>query len=51
MAVAIESDWPDAYRIDRYLQGKGDVNQCEQALSEFKRFPVWMCRNRHFHLS
>ncbi len=45
MAVAIEGDWPDAYRIHRYLQGVGDKNEWQQALSEFKRFPTWMWRN------
>lgn len=45
MAVAIEGDWPDAYRIHRYLQGVGNKNEWDQALSEFKRFPTWMWRN------
>lgn len=45
MAVMIEGDWPDAYRIHRYLQGKGDPNQAETALEDFKRFPTWMWRN------
>lgn len=45
MAVAIEGDWPDAYRIHRYLQGKGNKENMEEALSEFKRFPTWMWRN------
>lgn len=45
MAVAIEGDWPDAYRIHRYLQGKGDKRNSEQALDDFKRFPIWMWRN------
>lgn len=45
MAVAIEGDWPDAYRIHRYLQGKGNKNDWDDALSDFKRFPTWMWRN------
>lgn len=43
MAIAIEGDWPDAYQIHRYLQGKGDDEQ--QALQGFQRFPTWMWRN------
>lgn len=45
MAIAIEGDWPDAYRIHRYLQGIGHKKDWEQALDEFKRFPTWMWRN------
>lgn len=45
MAIAIEGDWPDAYRIHRYVQGMGDKNDWEQALDTFKRFPKWMWRN------
>jgi erythromycin esterase-like protein len=45
MAIAIEGDWPDAYRIHRYLHGKGDTNNWEDALCDFKRFPTWMWRN------
>lgn len=46
MAVAIEGDWPDAYQIHRYLQGAGEKNDCQQALSHFQRFPAWMWRNQ-----
>ncbi|MFZ2314450.1 MAG: erythromycin esterase family protein [Gammaproteobacteria bacterium] len=45
MAVAIEGDWPDAYRIHRYLQGKDSEKNWKQALEDFKRFPTWMWRN------
>ena len=45
MAVMIEGDWPDAYRVHRYIQGQGDANQSEQALDDFIRFPKWMWRN------
>lgn len=45
MAVAIEGDWPDAYRINRYVQGLGDSEASETALQSFKRFPSWMWRN------
>jgi erythromycin esterase-like protein len=45
MAVAIEGDWPDAYRIHRYIQGTGSKIDWQEALADFKRFPVWMWRN------
>jgi erythromycin esterase-like protein len=45
MAVAIEGDWPDAHRVHRYLQGRDEVQDAENALEDFKRFPTWMWRN------
>jgi erythromycin esterase-like protein len=46
MAVAIEGDWPDAYRIHRYIQGVGSKVAWKAALEDFKRFPTWMWRNK-----
>lgn len=45
MAVAIEGDWPDTYRVNRYLQGSMKNDDCEKSLEGFKRFPNWMWRN------
>jgi erythromycin esterase-like protein len=44
-AVAAEADWPDAYRVNRYVHGHGDDPDASAALSGFKRFPAWMWRN------
>jgi erythromycin esterase-like protein len=44
-AVAVEADWPDACRVNRYVQGRGDDTSVEQALRGFERFPAWMWRN------
>jgi erythromycin esterase-like protein len=45
-AVAIEGDWPDAYRVHRFVTGSGDQHaQPTDALSGFRRFPAWMWRN------
>ena len=44
-AVAIEGDWPDAYRVNRYVQNTGDDVDAVGALSGFARFPTWMWRN------
>ncbi len=44
-AVAVEADWPDAYRVNRYLMGKGGDPEVIDALGGFKRFPQWMWRN------
>jgi erythromycin esterase-like protein/predicted phosphoribosyltransferase len=44
-AVAVEADWPDAYRVNRYVRGHGDDASAEEALGDFRRFPTWMWRN------
>jgi erythromycin esterase-like protein len=44
-AVAIEGDWPDALRADRYVRGLGDDEDTDSALGAFERFPRWMWRN------
>lgn len=44
-AVAVEADWPDAYRVNRYVRGQGDDGNADEALSGFQRFPNWMWRN------
>ena len=45
-AVAVEADWPDAYRVNRYVMGLSDDEDANAALSDFRRFPAWMWRNR-----
>jgi erythromycin esterase-like protein len=45
-AVAVEADWPDAYRVNRYVMGLSEDANAEAALSDFRRFPAWMWRNR-----
>ena len=44
-AVAVEADWPDAYRVNRYVRGLGSDADAVEALAGFKRFPAWMWRN------
>ncbi len=44
-AVAAEADWPDAYRVNRYVQGDGTDGDADAALKGFERFPTWMWRN------
>jgi erythromycin esterase-like protein len=44
-AVAVEADWPDAYRVNRYVRGTGDDAGAVDALADFLRFPQWMWRN------
>jgi erythromycin esterase-like protein/predicted phosphoribosyltransferase len=44
-AVAAEADWPDAYRVNRYVRGLGSDGSPGEALRGFRRFPAWMWRN------
>src|SRR5437867_12301569 len=45
IAVAVEADWPDAFRVNRYVRGLSDDRNADEALSGFKRLPTWMWRN------
>src|SRR5215212_2010477 len=44
-AIAIEGDWPETYRVNRFVRGQGSDATAEQALSGYDRFPIWMWRN------
>jgi erythromycin esterase-like protein len=43
--IAIEADWPDAYRVHRYARGATEDENANEALGGFHRFPTWMWRN------
>jgi erythromycin esterase-like protein len=44
--VAVEADWPDAYRVNRWVRHATDERDASTALGDFTRFPRWMWRNR-----
>ena len=44
-AVAVEADWPDAYRVNRFVRGESNDVDSVEALCGFQRFPQWMWRN------
>jgi erythromycin esterase-like protein len=44
-AVAVEADFPDAYRVNRYVRANSNDATPEEALRGFQRFPNWMWRN------
>src|ERR1700716_2480062 len=44
-AVAVEDDWPDAYRVNRFVRGMSNDFYAIEALEVFRRFPTWMWRN------
>jgi protein-L-isoaspartate(D-aspartate) O-methyltransferase len=43
--VALEADWPDAARIDRYVRWV-DRSARSDERDAFRRFPTWMWRNQ-----
>jgi len=44
-AVAVEADFPDAYRVNRFVRGNSEDLSAEESLRGFHRFPTWMWRN------
>jgi len=44
-AVTLEADWPDTFRVHRYVTRRSDDKDAVTALSDFRRFPAWMWRN------
>ncbi len=44
-AVTAEADWPDAWRVNRFVRGASDDADATEALRGFTRFPQWMWRN------
>jgi erythromycin esterase-like protein len=45
VGVAAEADWPEAWRVHRYVTGRGTDADAAEALADFERFPAWMWRN------
>lgn len=43
--VAIEGDWPDAYKVNNYVKGRETNMDATEALKGFSRFPTWMWDN------
>lgn len=44
-ALALEADWPDAWRVGQFVKGVNVDGAATEALAGFKRFPQWMWRN------
>jgi erythromycin esterase-like protein len=44
-AVAVEADFPDAFRLNRYVHGQSNDADAVESLAGFQRFPAWMWRN------
>ena len=44
--IAVEGDWPDCYRINRFVKGYQDAgDNGNEVLQNFDRWPTWMWAN------
>ena len=44
--IGVEGDWPDCWRIDRWVRGLDDQQlDARQVLAAFERWPTWMWAN------
>jgi erythromycin esterase len=44
--IAVEGDWPDCYRLNRFVKGYDAENKSAfKVLHEFNRWPTWMWAN------
>src|ERR1043166_7806682 len=45
--IAVEGDWPDCYRVNRYIKGyQGTGKSAYDVLHAFERWPTWMWANQ-----
>ena len=45
--VGVEGDWPDCYRVNRYVKGYAESGaNAYEVLHAFERWPTWMWANR-----
>lgn len=44
--IAVEGDWPDCYRLNRYVKNYPDAgDSARSVLESFRRWPTWMWAN------
>jgi erythromycin esterase-like protein len=44
--IAVEGDWPDCYRVNRYVKARPDSGaDAREVLESFDRWPTWMWAN------
>ncbi len=44
--IAVEGDWPDCYRLNRFIKGYDTYNRSvHKVLESFRRWPTWMLAN------
>ena len=43
--IAVEGDWPDCYRLNRFIKGNDEAQSAYEVLHTFRRWPTWMWAN------
>ena len=43
--IAVEGDWPDCYKLNRYVKGKSKKSDVKSIVKSFNRWPTWMWGN------
>jgi erythromycin esterase len=43
--IAVEGDWPDCYKLNRFIKGYDNIESVEKILHSFDRWPTWMWAN------
>ncbi|MDB5243331.1 MAG: protein-L-isoaspartate O-methyltransferase [Spirosoma sp.] len=43
--VTVEGDWPDAYALNQFVQGKSSAKRGADVVQAFDRWPTWMWAN------
>ncbi|WP_458745290.1 erythromycin esterase family protein [Candidatus Nitrosocosmicus sp. T] len=44
--IAVEGDWPDCYKVNKYVKGMSDAYKtAKELLRSFNRWPTWMWAN------
>jgi len=43
--IAVEGDWPDCYRVNRFVKGFDAHGDAREVLHAFARWPTWMWAN------
>ncbi|MDB5261044.1 MAG: protein-L-isoaspartate O-methyltransferase [Adhaeribacter sp.] len=44
--IAVEGDWPSAYKLNQYIRGTKNLGSPAAALQYFNRWPTWMWANQ-----
>ena len=44
--ILIEAEWPDIYRVNKYIHEQGDDKTAKESLKEIIKFPLWMWNNK-----
>jgi erythromycin esterase-like protein len=43
--IAVEGDWPDCFRVNWFIHGKGEDATADEALRKYNRWPTWVWAN------